>query len=63
MGVQSNLFGTKEYDCGSTYFSNYDYRKLFNDDLVWNDGSKNNFNFQVLEQKDDSITLRILKNF
>ena len=63
MGLQSNLFGTKEYDCGASYFSNYDFRKLFNNEIVWNDGSRNNFNFQVLEQRDDSITLRFLKNF
>ena len=63
MGLQSNLFGVKEYECGASYFSNYDFRKLFNNETVWNDGSKNNFNFQVLEQTDDSITLRFLKNF
>lgn len=63
MGLQSNLFGTKAYDCGSSYFSNYDYRKLFSDGITWNDRSQNNFNFQVIEQRDESITLRFLKNF
>ncbi len=63
MGVQTVLFGTSAYGCGSSCYSNYAYQKLFPNGLTWNDDSINNYVFEVLSQSDSSITIRFIKNF
>ena len=63
MGVQTVLFGTTAYGCGSSYYSNYAYQKLFPNGVTWNDGSTNNYVFEILSQSDSSITIRFIKNF
>ena len=63
MGSQDLLFGTKEFSCGSSYFSNYAYRNLFLSGTTWNDGSQNNFNFQIVSQTGSDVTIRFIRNF
>ncbi len=63
MGSQANLFGLSSYGCGSSYFSNYAYKGLFPNETAWNDGSQNNFVFEVLSQSDSAISIRFIKNF
>ncbi len=63
MGSQANLFGLSSYGCGSSYFSNYAYKGLFPDETTWNDGSQNNYVFEVLSQSNSTITIRFIKNF
>lgn len=72
-GVQSNLFGTKEwadahdynYMAGSNTYSNFRVRDFFkhgDDDLVWNDGSKFNWTISVESQDDNGCTLHFVNN-
>lgn len=63
LGLQKYLFGTSEYGCGNTYFSNHKQQTSFNNGVYWNDNSVNNWTFNVEAQTDHNITLRFLKNF
>ncbi len=69
-GQMANLFGTDEYAdeigltererYGGTTYSNYKMRDFYANDLLWNDGTEFNWNFSVIDQTDDSITLHFV---
>ncbi len=73
-GVQSNLFGTKEYGeekgflsterYGGNTYSNYQARAFFQnqEELLWNDGSFFNWTISVESQTDESATLHFVNN-
>ncbi len=72
-GVQTNLFGTKEwaeendytYRAGSNTYSNFRVREFFmhgDDDLVFNDGSKFNWTISVESQDESGCTLHFVNN-
>ena len=72
MGIQSNLFGTKEYAdannfedkemYGGNTYSNYLGWRYFENQLVWNDGSTFNWTFSVESQTDTTATLHFVNN-
>ncbi len=72
MGIQSNLFGTKEYAeandfqskemYGGYTYSNYLGWRYFQNELVWNDGSTFNWTFSVESQTDTTATLHFINN-
>lgn len=71
-GVMSNLFGASDYRYkddktetsyyGGNMYSNYKLRDFFPNDLEWNDGSTNQWNFYVVSQTDSTVTLHFVKN-
>ncbi|MCQ2771702.1 MAG: hypothetical protein MJ238_00275 [Bacilli bacterium] len=72
-GVQSNLFGTKDwaeahdysYFAGSNTYSNFRVRDFYmhgEDDLVFNDGSKFNWTVSVESQDETGCTLHFVNN-
>jgi M6 family metalloprotease-like protein len=61
LGAQTTLFGTASYGCGSTFYDSYAMSALFANGTSFDDGSTLNYNFNVQEQTDSSITLHFVK--
>ncbi|MCR4562697.1 MAG: hypothetical protein K5694_05815 [Bacilli bacterium] len=53
MGSQANIFGDEESGNGGTFYSNYKMRGQFVNDLLWNDGSRLNWTWSIVEQDFD----------
>ena len=66
----SNLFGDDDYRYnnetvengyyGGNMYSNYKLRDFYPNDLEWNDGSTNKWNFNVVSQTDSTVTLHFV---
>ena len=69
-GMMSNLFGADDYRYnnetvekgyyGGNMYSNYKLRDFYPNDLEWNDGSTNKWNFNVVSQTDSTVTLHFV---
>jgi M6 family metalloprotease-like protein len=61
LGAQTTLFGTASFAAGSSFYSNYAMKGLYTNLTRFNDGSSLNWNFSVVGQASDSITLHFVE--
>ncbi len=62
LGNQNFLFSTPEYGGGASSFNIADYSHLFAEETKFDDGEDIAWSFEILEQNDDNITVKLTKN-